>query len=998
MLNRILTALLTILAVVGFAQVANAQYMYLDSNGNGIHDTGDRLNANGTPTTVDLYVRTNQDRDGSTAVCDIGTDEPLTINVYWINLMAVGGVVTYSGFVNHQPTMTFGFGELNPDGVRYKNGFGGATPLAPGQYRCCTLTITGVAGSPRIDIVDLVSGSLDFTGFGTQCTGRAFDNVYRLDGPNTRSFTGDVGDFVDWDGLGAAGGPNNPPVLAPIGSKTACAVGNTFTFTATATDPDAGQTLTFSLDPGAPSGATINAATGVFSWTPPAGGTFPVTIRVTDNGTPALSDFEVVPITVPTGAPNQPPVLAAIGNKTVNELTPLTFTATASSPNPPPCPGSTLTFSLDAGAPSGAAINPSTGAFSWTPTEAQGPGSYPITIRVTNDGTPPLSDTETITVTVNETNAAPVLAAIGNKTGTVGLPVTFTATATDADTPPNTLLIFSLDGGGPPGATIDPSTGAFSWTPSSCGTFPVTIRVTDNGTPALSDFEVITITLGGCGDPIPVLNPIGNRTVDELALLTFTATAIDPDPNATFTFTLDPGMPPGSTIQSPTGVFQWIPAESQGPGIYPVTVRATSNTSGLSDAETITVTVREVNAAPVLAAIGNKTATVGTPLAFTATATDADIPANTLCFSLDANAPPGATMNCSTGAFSWIPSLGQVGAFLITVRVTDNGVPPLNDFEQILVSVMEAHNAPTADAGGPYVGTTSAPVTFDGTGSSDPNGDALTYAWDFGDGNTGTGATPSHTYTAPGSYNVTLRVTDPDGNFDEDVTTVTIGSEISVMLVLKNGKSTLDLGDHGALKIAIEEGELPYASVIVSTLRLSTDFPNAGTVAECAASTKHTRVADLDRNGQPDLELRFSMACMRDLFRNTPNNSDVNLIITGEVQTSAGTVPLRGVKVVTIKRGGGGGSAPVLAYPNPFNPQGRLSFVTARPGSASVQLFDLQGRLVRTLLPQQYLGAGTHEVKIDGLSDQGARLSSGVYFYRVLTADGATEGSISVLK
>jgi hypothetical protein len=48
MLNRILTTLLTIVAVAGFAQVASAQYIYLDSNENGVPDTGDRLNALGT--------------------------------------------------------------------------------------------------------------------------------------------------------------------------------------------------------------------------------------------------------------------------------------------------------------------------------------------------------------------------------------------------------------------------------------------------------------------------------------------------------------------------------------------------------------------------------------------------------------------------------------------------------------------------------------------------------------------------------------------------------------------------------------------------------------------------------------------------------------------------------------------------------------------------------------------------------------------------------------
>ena len=53
-------------------------------------------------------------------------------------------------------------------------------------------------------------------------------------------------------------------------------------------------------------------------------------------------------------------------------------------------PANTLSFSLDAGAPAGATITPA-GAFSWTPTEAQGPGVYSITVRVTDNGTPPLA-------------------------------------------------------------------------------------------------------------------------------------------------------------------------------------------------------------------------------------------------------------------------------------------------------------------------------------------------------------------------------------------------------------------------------------------------------------------------------------------------------------------------------------------------------------------------------------------------------------------------------
>lgn len=66
--------------------------------------------------------------------------------------------------------------------------------------------------------------------------------------------------------------------------------------------------------------------------------------------------------------------------------------------------------------------------------------------------------------------------------------------------------------------------------------------------------------------------------------------------------------------------------------------------------------------------------------------------------------------------------------------------------------------APVAVVGGPYTSTTGV-VTFDGSGSSDPGGSALTYNWNFGDNTTGTGQKPSHTYQTDGTFNVSLTVT-----------------------------------------------------------------------------------------------------------------------------------------------------------------------------------------------------------------------------------------------
>ena len=127
---------------------------------------------------------------------------------------------------------------------------------------------------------------------------------------------------------------------------------------------------------------------------------YSVTVRVTDDGTPSLDDFETINITV--GEVNQAPVLAAIGNKSVDEGSLLTFTASATDAD---LPANNLSFSLDAGAPLGATIDPSTGQFSWTPPEGTSPGNHTVTVRVSDDGVPSLDDFETINITV--TNLPP---------------------------------------------------------------------------------------------------------------------------------------------------------------------------------------------------------------------------------------------------------------------------------------------------------------------------------------------------------------------------------------------------------------------------------------------------------------------------------------------------------------------------------------------------------------------------------------------------------------
>lgn len=188
-----------------------------------------------------------------------------------------------------------------------------------------------------------------------------------------------------------------------------------------------------------------------------------------------------------TADPNFSPRMDSVADQTVAEAAPLTFTVAATDPNT----GDTLTYSAS-NLPSGATFDPGTATFSWTPGYADA-GTYEnVTFTATDNGTPALSDTKAITITVTNTNRAPELAAIGGQTIRAGKTLSFTAAAVDPDGDPITYAAANL----PAGAIFDPATGAFSWKPTDADVGDhagIVVSALDNGTPALSDAETITI-------------------------------------------------------------------------------------------------------------------------------------------------------------------------------------------------------------------------------------------------------------------------------------------------------------------------------------------------------------------------------------------------------------------------------------------------------------------------------------------------------------------------
>lgn len=117
------------------------------------------------------------------------------------------------------------------------------------------------------------------------------------------------------------------------------------------------------------------------------------------------------------------------------------------------------------------------------------------------------------------------------------------------------------------------------------------------------------------------------------------------------------------------------------------------------------------------------------------------------------------------------------GDYLVTLNVTDDSGTIRssdNDGARVIVNA-----SPIADAGPDLIGAPGQPLTFVGSGSIDPDGDVIEYAWDFKDGASASGGQVSHSFDRPGTYQVRLRVvddTEQSGAFDHDEAKVVINA------------------------------------------------------------------------------------------------------------------------------------------------------------------------------------------------------------------------------
>ncbi|MBI2107162.1 tandem-95 repeat protein, partial [Candidatus Woesearchaeota archaeon] len=357
--------------------------------------------------------------------------------------------------------------------------------------------------------------------------------------------------------------------------------------------------------------------------------------------------------------------------------------------------------------PSGAAFDSSTQTFSWTPDYSQS-GSYQVTFSAT-DGT--IADSETITITVNNINRAPVLSSIGNKQTNENELLEFSISAADPDNDALTYTISNL----PSGAAFNQQT--FSWMPdfTQSGLYQVTFTISDS---SLTVSETITITVNNI-NRAPSLQDLADISINENNIVTITAIASDLDNDALIYSIND------TRFAQNNNVFTWqTDFDSARTYISVVTV-----TDGfLTDSKTVNIIVNNVNRIPVITSAPLTTASEGIEYSYTVMAVDPE--SDPLTYSL-ITSPTGMIIDDAT--IIWTPDFTQSGNYNVTVQVSDGSLAAIQSYT---LSVSNTNRDPVLSSIGANLPSGAA---FDSS--------TQTFSW-----------TPD--YSQSGSYQVTFSATD----------------------------------------------------------------------------------------------------------------------------------------------------------------------------------------------------------------------------------------------
>ncbi|TQD25168.1 PGF-pre-PGF domain-containing protein [Methanolobus vulcani] len=477
------------------------------------------------------------------------------------------------------------------------------------------------------------------------------------------------------------------------------------------------------------------------------------------------------------------PVLDVIGDHSVNENSLLTFTLSADDPE-----NDTLEFSCpNIDSIAGATLDSSSGLFEWTPTYEQA-GEYLVQF-VVSDGSH--IDSEYITVTVKNTNRAPVFSAIADSSTNEDEEIQLILEATDED---SDILAFSKDVSF---GTLEGN--IFTWTPDydDQGEHEIVFSVTD-GSSSVSQTALITVSNV---NREPVLFSISDVSVPQNTPVTIQLEAFDADGDE-LTYTMVSNLPTGASFDSETGLFQW-PTPSVSIKVFTFSV-----TDGIgSDSSTAIVVIGDSKTPPTMSTIGPQSVDENSELSFMISA---EFYTKKPSFSFPDGFPSNPTItmpDSSSIQVTWTPSYEESGSYKVEFQISDG--TSYSTYQVVDITVNDVNRAPVIDAVDDYTVSENG-ILYVNLSATDPDGDTLTYSTDSSlgivRGNTFI-CTPD--YADAGVYDVQYTVS--DGNL-KNSTTATITVTDSNMPPKINSISPMEVVVNNTLDFSLsvsddDEGE-----------------------------------------------------------------------------------------------------------------------------------------------------------------------------------------------
>ncbi|MCJ8268279.1 MAG: PKD domain-containing protein, partial [Psychrosphaera sp.] len=566
----------------------------------------------------------------------------------------------------------------------------------------------------------------------------------------------------------------NQAPIANAGVDINSTVGNTINLTGLASSDINEDALTYAWQfdsrPG-DSNATLSDTTSATpTFMADVEGNYVVNLVVNDGQLSSTSDSVTVTITAATSAPiaNAGVDSSAIEGDTV------TLSGAASTNG---TSDGTLTylwnFQSKPGDSSATLLNATTVSPSFI---ADAPGNYIVTLVVNNGDLS--SETDTVTITVTAANKPPIANAGLDSSTIVGDTVSLSGLG--SSDPDGDALTYSWQLTLRPDNSSASLSNAASVSPTFiadiAGDYVVNLIVNDGSL----DSEADTVTISAAATNG---TPVASAGEDIAANLGGTVTlsgvnSADPDGDElTYLWQFDARPEASSTtLENPTSVTPTFIADVVGDFVVILVVN-----DGIIDSavDPVTITVTDTNHAPIANAGEDITANTGDTITLSgALSTDAD--GDSLSYTWQfVSQPPGSTASMrdqTAQSPTFIVDLS--GSYIVSLTVNDGRVNSAAD--EVTVTVVQSNNAPIAEAGANQLVTVGESVTLSGAGSTDEDGDTLTYAWQIDskpDTSTAeltnaTSVSPSLLADVVGSYVISLTVNDGQTNSTADTVTL----------------------------------------------------------------------------------------------------------------------------------------------------------------------------------------------------------------------------------